>query len=316
MCLGPWILWIPLLDTDSCSGDFRAATAFTQHNTTAFTRHNTIAIIQHNITAFIQQNTTTFIQQNATAFLQHNTTAFTQHKTIAVIQHNTTLTHSIPSAELLRSARDMEKESAYLTFVKISQFPRPKPQCGKRSFHLRMTCSRPALNNNGLITSPCFTPRWMGKVFPFTSPIWLQYIAARSFKYGRDTPCDCKAPSDYEYSMRSNAFFKPNREIPFQRPAASTFQYHKGILYTCAWSESNLIFGLMPLQFWPQSLVLCKKMYVILSTAIGRQLLGESKLPPFGNIVKTAWLQLASKRPTASILLNTSRRHLCKSKLP
>ena len=62
--------------------------------------------------------------------------------------------------------------------------------------------------------------------------------------------------------------------------------------------------------------VLPKILYVILSTAIGRQLLGESKLPPFGNIVKTVWLQLASKRPTASIPLKTSRRHLCKSKLP
>ena len=135
------------------------------------------------------------------------------------------------------------KSSAYLTFVKISPFPRSKPQCCKQSFHLRMACCRLALNNNRLITSPCFTPRWMGKVFPFTSPAWLQYSAARSFKYGRDTPCDCKAPNNDEYSMRSNAFFR-------SKLANQTGKFHsKDLLQTLSnttKASSTLVHGRNP----------------------------------------------------------------------
>ena len=55
---------------------------------------------------------------------------------------------------------------------------------------------------------------------------------------------------------------KPNRKFPFQRDAANIFQYHEGILYTCAWSEPNLMFGLMFFQCWPPSLVdqFCKNL--------------------------------------------------------
>ena len=66
---------------------------------------------------------------------------------------------------------------------------------------------------------------------------------------------DCKARNNDAVKCLLQIYVcKPKREIPFQRPAANIFQYHKSIFYISAWSESNLIFGLMLLQCWPRSL--------------------------------------------------------------
>ena len=89
---------------------------------------------------------------------------------------------------------------------------------------------------------------------------------------------------------------KPKREIPFQRPAANIFLYHKSIFYISAWSESNLIFGLMLLQCWPRSLPnQCQyknspnAWKPTSTTALRNYIARKTQL-----MLKTVWLQLAS----------------------
>ena len=48
---------------------------------------------------------------------------------------------------------------------------------------VRIAYSKPALNSNGLNTSPCFRPRLIGNCRPCTNPTWSRYNAARIFKY-------------------------------------------------------------------------------------------------------------------------------------
>ena len=76
------------------------------------------------------------------------------------------------------------------------------------AFHFLIACSKPALNNNGLGTSPCFTPRLIGNCRPCTNPTWSWYNESISFKYADGTPCAVKASNNALYSIRSKVFRK------------------------------------------------------------------------------------------------------------
>ena len=114
--------------------------------------------------------------------------------------------------------------------------------------------------------------------------------------------------------LSSNLLFKPDREIAFQRPAANTsFQYHYCTLCMVGIQRdfsTDALAMLASITCKPAVQKKCMHIWMRQWTPIVKW-----KQIALGNIVETMWLQPASKRPTTSILLNTSRWHFCKSKL-
>ena len=121
---------------------------------------------------------------------------------------SSTTSNSNISTSSFHDFANNKRSSAYRIFVSLSTAPTCRPCDFKDCFQFRMACSSPELNNIGLKTSPCFTPRVMSKtqLLPRTIPDCPVYSRRNTWRYVSGTPCACNAWNKESCSMRSKAF--------------------------------------------------------------------------------------------------------------
>ena len=102
--------------------------------------------------------------------------------------------------------------------LETGQYNSPKPrlcdkknlQCWTRNFHFLIECSKPAVNNNGFRTSPCFTPDLIGNCRPSTNPTWSWYKRLEVLNMEMEPPAVSKHQTTHCSQSDQTLFANPN----------------------------------------------------------------------------------------------------------